>query len=219
MKYSFISRTLLINETLKVSSLYYEHKSWDEVKKVVLEDNLLQKNKIVSLQKQFSEIKTRLVKLSDELLDYLSQADQNSAKLILLLAVAKKYRLLYELIIEVIRDKYLIFNYIIFDHEYDNFLRSKFDNYPELEKIKDESRSKLKRNIFKILEESGLIDSIETKNIIKPFVPEKLIELTVNDNPSLLAIFLLSDSEIAMYKEKYGIKSRKNENREHTKKV
>ena len=79
MKYSFISRTLLINETLKVASLCSGSKSWNEVKKVVLEDNLLQKNKIVSLQKQFSEIKTRLEKLSDELLDYLNQAVLDSS--------------------------------------------------------------------------------------------------------------------------------------------
>ncbi len=206
MKYTFISRTLLINETLKVASLYSKFKNWEEVKKVVLEDNILQKNKIVSLQKQFSEIKTRLEKLSNELLDYLNQVDQNSVKLIILLALSKKYRLLYEFIIEVVRDNFLIFNYTIFDHDYENFLRSKFDDYPELEEIKEVSRIKLKRNIFKILEESGLIDSMKTKNIIKPFVSEKLIELVVNDNSKLLAIFLFSDSEISMYKEKYGMK-------------
>lgn len=214
MNYKFISRTLLTNETLKIVSLYSDMKNWNEVKKAVLEDNILQKNKIVSLSKQFSEIKTRLENLSDEILEYLNQSDLNTIKLILFLAVAKKYRLLYEFIIEVIRDKYLIFNYSIFAHDYENFLRSKFDDYPELENIKDESRLKLKRNIFKILEEAGIIDSIETRNIIKPFVPEKLVELIVKENPVLLAIFLMSDSEIATYKEKY-----KNENREYTKQV
>jgi hypothetical protein len=64
----------------------------------------------------------------------------------------------------------------------------------------------------------GIIDSTENKNIIKPFVPEELIRIIVEDNPNLLAIFLMSDSEILMYKEKYNTLG-KNENRKYTKEV
>lgn len=203
MKYKFISRTLLVNETLKIVSLYSDLKDWNEVKKVVLEDNLLQKNKSVTLQKQFSEIKTRLETLPNEFLEYLNNTDINTVKLILILGICLKYRLVYEFIIEVLRDKYLTFNYKIFDHDYENFIRSKFSDYPELEEIKQETRVKLKSYIFKTLEESALIDSRESKNIIKPFVSEKLIEMIVKFNPVLLAVFLMSDSEIKLYIEKY----------------
>ncbi|MFN8577956.1 MAG: DUF1819 family protein [Candidatus Sericytochromatia bacterium] len=205
MRYKFISRTLLTNETLKIVSLYLDLKDWNEVKKIVLEENLLQKNKVVSLQKQFSEIKTRVDKLTDKELEYASNFDLYSSRLVFFIGVAKKYRLLYEFLIEVLRDKFLTFNYTIFDYDYENFLRSKYDNYSELEEVKQDTRIKLKRNLFKILEEVGIIDSTENKNIIKPFVPEELIKIIVEDNPNLLAIFLMSDSEILMYKEKYNI--------------
>lgn len=203
MKYKFISRTLLTNETLKVVSLYLDLKDWGEVKKIVLEENLLQKNKSVSMQKQFSEIKTRLELLPDNLLEYLNTSSLNTANLILLIACVKKYRLLYEFIIEVIRDKYLSFNYSVFEHDFEKLLRDKSLDYPEIDNWKQDTRVKMKRNIFKTLEEGGIIESTETKNIIKPFLPEKLIEIIAKDKPYLLAIFLMSDSEIAIYKDKY----------------
>lgn len=213
MKYGFISRTLLVNETLKIASLYSASKNWDEVTKTVFEDNTLQKNKIVTLKKQFSEIKTRLQLLPEEILLYLNNTDLSTAKLILFMATAIKYRLLHELVFELLRDKYLTFNYTIFDHDYESFLRSKYENYPNLEQVKNETRIKLKSTIFKILEEAGLIDSKESKNIVKPFINNTLIELVVNYNPSLLLLFLFSEDEIKIYKEKYGVLLRKDENR------
>lgn len=206
MKYSFISRTLLINETLKVAALYSESKSWDEVRKVVIEDNLLQKNKTVTLQKQFSEIKTRLQDLSDELLDYLNQADLSSARLILLLACARKYRLLHEFIIEVIRDKYLSFSYKLFEHDFEKFLRDKSIDYPEIDNWKQDTRVKMKSYIFKILEEAGLVELENgSRNIVKPYIPEKLIEMVVKYNPTFLTIYLISDIDIKRYKDKYTL--------------
>lgn len=205
MKYIFISRTLLINETLKVASLYYESKNWDEVKKIVLEDNILQKNKTVTLQRQFSEIKTRLQNLSDDLLSYLINTDLSTARLILLLACVKKYRLLYEFIIEVIRDKHLSFEHKLFEHDFERFLRDKSINYIEIDNWKQETRVKLKSYIFKILEEAGLLE-LENGNrtIIKPYLPEKLIEMVVRYKPNFLTIYLLSDIDIKRYKEKYS---------------
>jgi len=204
MKYKFISRTLLVNETLKIVSLYSDLKDWNEVRKVVLEDNLLQKNKSVTLQKQFSEIKTRLEVLPEELLDYLKQAELNTVRLILLLASARKYRLLYEFIIEVIRDKYLSFNYTLFEHDFEKFLRDKSIDYPEIDNWKQDTRVKMKSYIFKILEEAGLVE-LENGNrtIVKPYLPEKLIEMVVKYKPAFLTIYLISDIDIKRYKEKY----------------
>lgn len=204
MKYKFISRTLLTNETLKIVSLYLDLKDWNNVRKIVLEENILQKNKTVSLQKQFSEIKTRLELLPENFLEVLNNSQLNIVNLILLLACVKKYRLLYEFIIEVVRDKYLSFNYNVFEHDFEKFLRDKSLDYPEIDNWKQNTRVKMKSYIFKILEEAGLLESENTNMmIVKPYIPENLVEMVVKYNPNFLSIYLISDIDIKRYKEKY----------------
>jgi hypothetical protein len=54
----------------------------------------------------------------------------------------------------------------------------------------------VKQVVFKLLEQLGLIDDPKTGTIIKPMPGNQVIEVILEDNPSLLAVFLYASDEI-----------------------
>jgi len=198
---SFTAASLMFFETEQIAKLYLEYKDWSKVATIVIDENYLQKGTISTRKREFAEIKKRLQNLEFEELEFMTTCTTDELKLFCLYLCAKTYRLIFEFIIEVVRDKYLNFEYTIYDSDYNNFLESKKLSSLKLQKITDKTIAKIKQVIFKILEQANLIDNIKTKNIQKPFISKELEDIIIKNNPKYLACFLYSDSEIKALKE------------------
>lgn len=103
MKYllSFTTMSLNIYETGEVAKLYLKYKNWDEVRKMIIDENYLQKGAMSTLKRQFIEIKRRLNNLTEEELNYLANNDFE-AKYIVMLAAFKTYEMIYDFAIEIL---------------------------------------------------------------------------------------------------------------------
>jgi len=198
MKYllSFTAASLAANETQIVSKIYQESKNWDIVKQKVVDDNILQKGTIATRKREFAEIKKRVSNLNEEELDFFIEAVGEELKHIALLSVYKTYKIIFDFAVEVIRKKYLLFDYEILDSDYENFFESKKLAYEKLNTISQKTYYKIKQVSFKIFEQAGILDSVKTKNIKKPYLSKTLIEIIVKDDPKYLKGFLYSDQDI-----------------------
>lgn len=188
-------------ETEQVARLFLEHKDWDIVAKLVVDDNLMQKGTVSTRKREFSEIKKRLIDLKEDELNFLVECTTDELKLYCLYLCSKTYRLLFEFISEVVRDKYFMFDYVIYDSDYAKFIESKIASSEKLQSITDKTHTKIKQVIFRILEQSTLIDSTKARNIQKPYISDELQLIIARYNSSYLACFLYGDGEIAMIKE------------------
>ncbi len=188
-------------ETFQIAKLYLEHQDWLIVQKLVVDENMLQKGTISTRKREFAELKKRLIHLDNEALEFITKCTTDELKLFCLYTCAKTYRLLYEFIVEVIRHKYLMFDYLILDSDYVRFIESKTVSSLKLQKITDKTQYKIKQVIFRILEQSTLIDSAKNKNIQKPYISQDLEHIVSKDSPSYLALFLYSDEDIKNAKE------------------
>lgn len=197
---SLIAGSILFNDTLKTASLYLQLKDWQAVKNEILNENALQKKKVATRVRQSREIIKRLRNLNSPQLDLLANSDPDTSKLIILLAIAKTYRLIYEFINEVVCAKWVLFDYTLLGSDYERFVQAKYELHPELENLTDSSKAKIKQVIFRTLAEAGLLDSVKSKRIIQPYVSENLLEVVAQDNPAYLKIFLLSDTDIERHK-------------------
>lgn len=195
----------MLSDTLKIASAFAEVKDWDKVRDLLIERNIISKNKSSSQNRQIREIILRLQQLPSELVVRLAEYDIQTAKVILLLAIIKLYPIIFEFIVEFLRDKWLRFDYEIINSDFPKFWDMVQERHPELENVTDSTRSKIKQVIYRILAEVGLIDSVKTKRIVKPYIPEFLIEQIINDNPDYLKAYLLSDAEIKSYIRKYDV--------------
>ena len=193
--FAFTASALRLNEVVKVAQYANEHGISDlkEVKGVGV---VLSSLKGGTGERQFSEIRTRLEELTQEQTEVLIHGDLISQKQIALLAVCKRYHFIRDFIIEVLREKILVFDYQINESDFNSFIQNKQATHPELEKLKDSTFKKAKQVMFTILEQSGIIDSAADKRIQPQLLSPMVVKAIAEDDRNLLKIFLLPDRDI-----------------------
>jgi len=112
------------------------------------------------------------------------------------LSACKSYSLLRDFVIEVVREKFLIMDFILTDTDYLSFIRRKEVDHDELAELTDQTQGKVKQVIFKILEQAGIIDNIKNKEIQLQLLDGPTKRVIVEDNPDWLKVFLMSDIDI-----------------------
>ena len=147
----------------------------------------------------YLEIKKRIDTLTSEQISLLVNESIDIQKQIAFLAICKTYSFIRDFVIEVIRDKVLLFDYELSEGEYITFLRNKQDIHFEIDKLSELSLNKVKQVTFKILEQASIIDSIKYRNIQAQLLEEKVIEAITNDNKKWLEVFFVSDMDIINY--------------------
>ncbi|WP_429683868.1 BrxA family protein [Bacillus mycoides] len=101
------ARPLLYLEMKKAATLVVEGNILEQVKKLILEENIYQV-KTESRKKEFASIvSSRLQVLDEFLMKQLVCGDVETSKLIVLYTIIKTDRLFYEFMDEVIKDKYM----------------------------------------------------------------------------------------------------------------
>lgn len=194
--FSFTGASALIAETLVIAEEYNRLKDWKAVEKSLLDNNLLNKVKQATFKREFSEIKKRLSLLTEDQLQLMIQGSLDDAKAMILLSLVKAYSFLRDFIVEVIRNKYLLFDTVVSEIDYIKFVNTKSLSHNELTEITEVTAKKVKQVIFKLLEQVGLITQAKNGSILKPILNSKVLDVIVDDDPALLNAFLFSNEEI-----------------------
>ena len=197
-KYSFslTGASALIPETLIIAEEYLKVNDWNQVQILLSENNHLNKIKHDTFKREFSEIKKRLSLLTPMQLQLINQDVYEDAKTMIFLAIIKTYPFVYDFIVEVILNKFLVSDRTLLDSDYKRFVESKILQHPELENITEKTSKKVKQVVFKILEQVGLITNIKNGFILKPFLSNQAIKAILIDDPIFLSAFLFSNDEI-----------------------
>ena len=124
------------------------------------------------------------------------QGSLDDAKAMILLSLVKAYSFLRDFIVEVIRNKYFLFDTVISDTDYIRFIDTKSLSHNELTTITDVTAIKVKQVVFKLLAQVGLITRAKNGSILKPILNRTVIQVIINDDPALLNAFLFSNEEI-----------------------
>ena len=194
--FSFTGASALITETLIIAEEYDRLRNWKAVEKTLSDNNLLNKVKQATFKREFSEIKKRLSLLTPDQLHLMIQGSLDDAKAMILVSLAKAYTFFKEFIVEVLRNKYLLFDTILSETDYNRFFNSKSLYHPELISITDVTANKVRQVIFKLLEQVGLITNAKNGTILKPILSSKVIDVIIEDDPALLTALLYSNDEI-----------------------
>lgn len=194
--FSFTAASALIPETLIIAEEYDKLKDWKAVQKSLLENNLLNKIKQSTFKREYSEIKKRLSLLTQEQIHLMTTGSLDETKSMILLSLAKTYKIFNDFIVEVIRNKYIMFDRVLSEVDYNRFIDSKSLTHPELSSISEETLKKVKQVIFKLLEQAGLITNAKNGTILKPILSNESFKVIIKEDPRLLTTFLFSNSEI-----------------------
>lgn len=192
--FSFTASSLRLNEMLMVARAHQDGVEVDYT-------NELGGGKSSTGKRMLSEFKKRISHLTPEQLDVLLNSDLVTQKQLTLVSVCKPYSFIREFIVEVVREKVLVYDYQITDGDYISFYRRKFDLHEEMDSLTELTEKKIKQVTFKILEQAGLINDIKNRTIQPQIIDYKLMKSLVQDNPNWLKVLLVSDTDIQRAKE------------------
>lgn len=192
--FSFTASSLRLNEMLIVARAFHDGVEVDYT-------NDLGGGKSSTGKRMLSEFKKRISHLTPIQIEVLLNSDLVTQKQLALVSVCKSYSFIREFIVEVVREKVLVYDYQITDGDYISFYRRKFDLHEEMDTLTELTEKKIKQVTFKILEQSGLINDIKNRIIQPQIIDYKLIKALVQDNPSWLKVLLVSDMDIERAKE------------------
>jgi hypothetical protein len=151
-------------------------------------------------KRRLSEINKRLRIFTAEQSDFFLLGDLTTQKQLAFLSVCKTHAFIRDFVVDVLREKVLVFDYEITEGEYITFFRRKSDVHPEMDDLTDITQNKVRQVTFKILEQAGMIDNIKTKNIQPQLLDSQLIKAIISDDSQWLKVFLMSDLDIENYK-------------------
>ena len=194
---SFTSGGLFFNESLKVAEVFLEKKDWKKVRDTVLENNIIQTRTESSLKRVAREVITRLRLLTNNQLKLLITGYKHEQNFLLWLAICKKHEFIKDFAIEIIREKYLKFDYELTPQDYDIFYNRKSDWHPELEKFTETTKNKLRQVLFRIIREVEMVTSENT--IVPVLFTEDLAKVIIEDNVSWFSIYPISDLDIGQW--------------------
>jgi hypothetical protein len=187
--FSFTASSLRLNEMILVASAIAENRKLDYI-------NELGGGKSTTGKRMLVEFERRISNLTPRQADILINGDFLSQKQIAFLCVCKTYLFIRDFVVEVLREKILVFDYQITEGDYISFYRRKLDLHPEMDKITELTEKKIKQVTFKILEQAGIIDSIKSKVIQPQIIDKKVMDAIALENPNWLKVLFMSDMDI-----------------------
>jgi len=195
--FSFTAVTMKLHTFMRVVKHVHENDINLDLDDVDQEAILEKGNERTSVR-QFQELSKRLQSLTLSERDMLLRSDLPTQRQIAFLGICKTYSFIHDLVVEVLREKFLVYDYHFTEGDYRSFISRKSDLHPELEEFAETTHKKVKQHTFKILEQAGIIDDVKLKNIQPQILDSELQKVIVKDHPKWLKVFLISDKDIQL---------------------
>lgn len=187
-KMSFAVGGLLLNESVEVARLHPPSETWEATLRRALEEGVTSLPKAASRRRTLREIVNRISTLSDEERNYLVDgADRQDQQALLWLATCRAYRFVREFATEVIRERYLSFQFDLPLESFDVLLAAKAEWDERLAEISPATRAKLRQVLFRMMREANVISY--DNRILSAYVSPRLKALLEEKCPPDLVLF------------------------------
>lgn len=154
---SFTSGALLLREALVAVPIYLRERDWTKVRELIEQDNLLQTRTRSSGLRVAREVVQRLSVLADAEIELLLDASPSERGHLMWAAACRRYALIGEFAEQVLRERFLLLAPTLDHDDFDGFIRGKALWHEEVADLKDSTLRKLRSNVFRMLQEAGLL--------------------------------------------------------------
>lgn len=192
---SFTAASLRLSDFIKFAD-YFENFEGEIRATKVNADEVLGTGNKKSNRRIVAELVRRYNALTTEQKGLMTRGSFDAKKQISYLAIAKSNQFIRDFIIEIVREKALVYDLKLDDSDFNIFINRKIPTHQELEVFKESTMQKAKQTLFKILADAGIIDSTSSRQLQSQWLSEEVKMIIVKDNPEWLKLFLLDDLEI-----------------------
>lgn len=155
---SFTSIGVRRLETVEVARAYVEKSDWKEIRRLIVEDNLIALNAEGTRKRIGSEIIKRLRTLDDAEIAFLSDSVDADQLAMLWVAICRTYPILRNFSKNVLSARFASMIPDVPKTAWSAFVEEEELDHPELARITDKSRKQLELRAFGMLRECRLID-------------------------------------------------------------
>jgi hypothetical protein len=188
---SFTSGALLMREAAIVAPLYLRERDWAKVRALVADDNLLQARTAASGFRVAREVAQRLAVLTDDEIELLMEATATERGHLLWAAACRRYELIGDFAEEVVRERFLLLTPTLGYEEFDSFVHGKALWHSELAELKESTLHKLRSNVFRMLNEAGLLS--DSGHVLQAVLSQRVASALAARSPSDLRFYPTND--------------------------
>lgn len=164
-----VSKPFWFIEFKKFIQLLNDGCSYEEIKRISIEENLFGVPKEYRAKEIFNGLSSRAKVFDEGMIKLFCSTDLSSSKFLAMLAVIKTDRLFFEFMYEVYREKIMFGVTTLEDRDINIFLKNKQMQSEKVAGWKDCTLDKLKNSYVNYLSDSGLILRVgSVKNITPP---------------------------------------------------
>jgi len=177
-KYSsgLVSESFWFTEFKKIIKLRVDGITWDEIKRLCVEENLLGISKEYRAKRNYGYLKNRVEALDDGLMSIFMDTDLNTQKIINIIAIAKKNRLFFEFLYEVYQEKVQLGTLEFTESDISIFFKNKQAQDEDINNWTDVTLKRLRSTYMNFLTDAGLLTVIEKKKSITPPILDVTLE-------------------------------------------
>ncbi|WP_433600360.1 DUF1819 family protein [Nocardia sp. CA-135953] len=192
---SFTTGALLAREAAMLAPVYLEERDWERVRNRAVEGNLLQARTRSTGVRLVRETVARLSALTGDEVELLVDTTASERSYLLWVAACRRYELIGEFAEEVLRERYLTLALTLGYEDFDSLVRAKALWHEELATIKESTLQKLRSNVFKMLQEAGLLS--DAGYIIPAVLSERVVATLSARRPNDMRFFPTKQTERA----------------------
>lgn len=148
--------------------LFFDFDDWSRVLEEITKKNVLQFNSELTTNRRAKELCLRLKSLSVEELSFYSEADFQDQSILSWIALCRTYDFIADFSSKVILESFSKYRLELTYADFDFFFEEEKQWHPELEKIAEITRKKLRQVLFKMMKEA---DFLSSTNQLKPLLP------------------------------------------------
>lgn len=165
-----------LNEARATARLFADGLSRDEIKKIVLDDNLYQVKSTKRAIEILGAVYRRLASLPTEIVQKIAALHIGEAKILNLVGMLKTDRLFFELAYEIYREKVIIKESTIRESDIYNFFHEKRRQSDVVNSWTEGTFLKLKQAYLRMMIEAGLISDAKERAIQNVYVDYRVKE-------------------------------------------
>lgn len=169
----FVEMKLLIK-------LKHEGKSWEEIKFLCLNENLLGISKPYRANRNLGYLKNRIMVLDDTLIKLFLNVDIKTQKLITIYTIARKNTLFFEFLYEVYREKVILGAEELTVSDINIFFKNKQAQDETMSKWTDVTLKRLRSSYMNFLTDAGLLTVSDKRKLITPAILDYELEQYLN---------------------------------------
>lgn len=194
---SFTTGGLFVAESAMVAGIYLSNRDWPITERKLLDDNAFQARTASSANRICREVCSRLKTLDAEELSILLSGSSKEQRQILWIAVCRRYALIRDFAVHVLRESYLSRQNTIQLKDFDAFVHRLAETHEELQSIAESTKKKLRQVLFRMLKEAELVEG----NTISPvLLTPRITHVIRAGNPEEIAIFPVFESDVPGWK-------------------